>query len=56
MARAEFAARALGAMLEAAGTDPAGRLCIDYADLPDALGVAWPHTSGSRPIPRQSNE
>ena len=27
MTRAEFAARALGAMLEAAATDPAGRLC-----------------------------
>ena len=37
MARAEFAARALGAMLEAAATDPAGRLCIDYADLPAAV-------------------
>ncbi len=37
MARAEFAARALGAMLEAAATDPAGRLCIDHADLPAAV-------------------
>ena len=37
MARAEFAARALGAMLEAAATDPAGRLCIDHADLPAAI-------------------
>jgi hypothetical protein len=44
MARAEFAARTLGAMLEAAATDPAGRLSIDYADLPAAVwqGVA-PH-------------
>ena len=33
----EFAARALGAMLEAAATDPAGRLSIDYADLPGAV-------------------
>ncbi len=37
MARAEFAARALGAMLEAAATDPARRLCIDHADLPAAV-------------------
>ena len=36
-ARVEFVARALGAMLEAAGTDPAGRLSIDYADLPGAV-------------------
>ncbi|WAC91694.1 hypothetical protein [Mycobacterium sp. Aquia_213] len=38
MERAEFASRAVGAMLEAAGDDPARRLVIDYADLPDA---AW---------------
>lgn len=37
MTRAEFAARALGAMLEAAATDPARRLCVDHADLPDAV-------------------
>jgi len=37
MGRAEFAARALGAMLEAAATDPARRLCIDHAELPDAV-------------------
>jgi hypothetical protein len=37
MARAEFAARALGAMLEAAATDPAQRLAIDHADLPAAV-------------------
>jgi hypothetical protein len=37
MVRAEFAARALGAMLEAAASDPAGRLCIDHADLPAAV-------------------
>ncbi len=37
MTRAEFAARALGAMLEAAATDTARRLCIDHADLPDAV-------------------
>jgi hypothetical protein len=36
MSRAEFAARTLGAMLEAAA-DPAGRLCIDHADLPNAV-------------------
>ena len=40
-ANAEFAARALGAMLEAArgdeGADAARRLCVDYADLPDAV-------------------
>ena len=33
----EFAARALGAMLEAAASDPARRLCIDHADLPAAV-------------------
>jgi len=38
MTRAEFAARALGAMLEAASADPVGRLSVDYADLPSA---AW---------------
>ncbi len=37
MTRVEFAARALGAMLEAAATDPAGRLWIDHADLPAAV-------------------
>jgi hypothetical protein len=37
MARAEFTARALGAMLEAAATDPAQRICIDYAELPAAV-------------------
>ena len=37
MTQAEFAARALGAMLEAAATDPSGRLCIDHADLPAAV-------------------
>jgi hypothetical protein len=36
-ARVEFAACALGAMLEAAAADPAGRLSIDYADLPGAV-------------------
>ncbi len=40
-ARAESAARALGSMLEAArggdGADAAGRLCVDYDDLPDAV-------------------
>ena len=40
--RVEFAARALGAMLEAAATDPAGRLSIDYADLP---GAVWQHVA-----------
>ena len=40
MARAEFAARVLGAMLEAAAADPAGRLCIDYADLPEAVWLS----------------
>jgi hypothetical protein len=43
-ARVEFAARALGAMLEAAAVDPAGRLTIDYADLPGAVWQrAAPH-------------
>ena len=37
MARAEFAARALGAMLEAAATDRARRLCIDHGDLTAAV-------------------
>jgi hypothetical protein len=37
MTRTEFAARALGMMLEAAATDPAQRLAIDYADLPSAV-------------------
>jgi hypothetical protein len=37
MTRAEFAARALGAMLEAAATDPTRRLCIDHAGLPAAV-------------------
>jgi hypothetical protein len=42
MPRPEFAARVLASMLEAAATDPAGRLCIDYAQLPAAIwrGVA----------------
>jgi hypothetical protein len=37
MTRPEFAARALGAMLESAATDPGRRLCIDHADLPAAI-------------------
>ncbi|MEE6136237.1 hypothetical protein SKC41_07800 [Mycobacterium sp. 050128] len=37
MRRAEFASRALAAMLEAAADQPAGRLVVDYADLPDAV-------------------
>jgi len=37
MARVEFAARVLGAMLDAAATDPARRLLIDYDDLPGAV-------------------
>ncbi|MFZ0906535.1 MAG: hypothetical protein WAN71_22210 [Mycobacterium sp.] len=36
MTRAEFTARGLGAMLDAAATDPGQRLCIDHADLPAA--------------------
>jgi hypothetical protein len=45
MTRAEFAARALGSMLDAAAAaDPAGRLCVDHADLPDAIwGRVSPH-------------
>jgi hypothetical protein len=35
--RTEFAARALGAMLEAAAANPARRLCIDHAELPAAV-------------------
>ena len=38
MTRAEFGAHALGAMLEAAAAaDPAERLCVDHAELPDAV-------------------
>ena len=37
MSPVEFAARVLGAMLDAAGTDPGRRLLIDYADLPVAV-------------------
>ncbi|SPM33289.1 hypothetical protein MRAB57_1093 [Mycobacterium rhizamassiliense] len=37
MTRPEFAARVLGSMLEGAATDPAGRLCVDYAELPAAV-------------------
>jgi hypothetical protein len=37
MGLVEFAARVLGALLEAAMRDPAQRLCIDHADLPDAI-------------------
>jgi hypothetical protein len=37
MTRPEFTARALGAMLESAATDPSRRLCIDHADLPGAI-------------------
>jgi hypothetical protein len=37
MTRPEFTARALGAMLESAATDPGQRLCIDHADLPKAI-------------------
>jgi hypothetical protein len=33
----EFAARMLGATLEAAAADPARRLCIDFAELPSAV-------------------
>ena len=35
--RVEFTARALGAMLWSAATDPRRRVCIDYADLPAAV-------------------
>jgi len=37
MSRVEFAARVLGAMLDAAATDPGRRLLIDYADLPTGV-------------------
>lgn len=44
MDRAELASRALGAMLQAAADEPAGRLVIDYADLPGAVWTrAAPH-------------
>jgi hypothetical protein len=36
-ARVEFTARALGAMLWSAATDPGERLSIDYADMPAAI-------------------
>ncbi|MGB8208674.1 MAG: hypothetical protein WCF69_13875 [Mycobacterium sp.] len=35
--RVEFTARALGAMLWSAATDPGRRLCIDYDELPAAV-------------------
>jgi hypothetical protein len=54
MARAEFAARALGAML-AAATDPAGRLCIDHADLPAAVWHRVAPHFGLEADPEQSN-
>ncbi len=38
MTRAEFTARALGAMLFSASVGPPGRLCIDHSELPAA---AW---------------
>lgn len=37
MSHVEFAARVLGAMLDAAATDPGRRLLVDYADLPAAV-------------------
>jgi hypothetical protein len=37
MSRAEFAARALGAMLFSAATGPARRVCVDHAELPAAV-------------------
>jgi hypothetical protein len=37
MTRVEFAARSVGAMLAAAAADPAWRLCIDHADLREAV-------------------
>ena len=37
MTRAEFAARALGAMLFSAATGPARRVCVDHAELPAAV-------------------
>ncbi|WP_343572888.1 hypothetical protein [Mycobacterium sp.] len=37
MPRAEFAARALGAMLSSASAGPARRLCIDHSELPAAV-------------------
>jgi hypothetical protein len=44
MTRVEFAARAVGAMLAAAATDSADRICVDHADLPDAIWQrAAPH-------------
>ncbi|UMB67608.1 hypothetical protein [Mycobacterium paraterrae] len=37
MSRAEFVARALGAMLWSASAGPAGRICVDHAELPAAV-------------------
>jgi len=37
MSRAEFAARALGAMLLSASAGPAERICVDHAELPTAV-------------------
>jgi hypothetical protein len=56
MARAEFAARALGAMLEAAAKDPARRLCSTMPICRPRCGSAWHRISDSRPILRQWHE
>ena len=37
MSRAEFAARAVGAMLLSASVGPARRICVDHAELPAAV-------------------
>lgn len=37
MTRAEFTARALGAMLFSASARPAGRICVDHSELPAAV-------------------
>jgi hypothetical protein len=45
MTRVEFAAQVVGSLLAAAAaTEPAGRICIDHAELPDAIWQrAAPH-------------
>ena len=54
MTRAEFAARALGAMLElAAAADPVGGSASTMPTCPPRCGTGWPRISGSRSMPRR---
>jgi len=53
MGRAEFASRAIGAMLQAA-LEPGRRLVIDYADLPDAVWTRVAPNFGFETSPQRS--